>query len=39
MKFKNGDKVFDKKFKEEFIFDEKKDGFVVKAEPDRFELK
>jgi len=37
MKFKNGDKVFDKKFKEKFIFDERTDGFVVTEEPDRFE--
>lgn len=38
MKFEYGDLLYDKKFKEEFVYSEA-DDFVLKAEPERFELK
>lgn len=35
--FKNGDKIFDKEFNEQFIYDEKEDKFVCEKYPERFE--
>ena len=38
MKYENGQKVYDKEHKEEFIYDDKTDKYVTDTFPERFEL-
>jgi len=35
--FKQGDRIYDRKFDEHFDYDEKRDSHAVNTEPDRFE--